>query len=247
MPAWLDRVDALLFDLDGVLTQTAALHAAVWKQLFDDYLAAHATGPASAPFRLPEDYLHFVDGKPCYDGVRSFLGSRGISLPDGVPSDPPGDTTACAVGNRKDLLFGAVLAQQGIQTYAGSIDLVRQARAWGKRTACVSSSRNTRPVLERASILDLFDAIVDGLDTERLHLNGKPAPDAFLEGARQTGVAPARAAVFEDAIAGVAAGRAGAFGLVVGVDRGAGATALRQAGANLVVNDLAELLDGHAV
>ena len=242
MPAWLEDIDALLFDLDGVLTQTAALHAAVWKQLFDDYLVAHASGPAAAPFRLSDDYLQFVDGKPRYDGVRSFLASRGISLPDGAPSDPPGDTTTCAVGNRKDLLFGADLLKQGIQTYAGSIELVRQARTWGKRIACVSSSRNTRPVLERASILDLFDAVVDGLDTERLHMNGKPAPDAFLEGARQTGVAPARAAVFEDALVGVAAGRAGAFGLVVGVDRGAGVTALRQAGADLVVGDLNELL-----
>jgi beta-phosphoglucomutase family hydrolase len=238
-------VGACLFDLDGVLTETAKLHAAAWKATFDAFLGARAvrTGQRSAPFDEIADYDEYVDGKPRYDGVRSFLAARGIELPEGRPSDRPGAETISGLGNRKNELVLALIHDQGVEAYEGSIRYVRAVRAAGLRRAVVSSSANTSEVLAAAAIDDLFDAQIDALVAEREHLKGKPAPDTFLAAARELGVPPARAAVFEDALAGVAAGRAGRFGFVVGVDRVGQAEALRKHGADLVVSDLAELLD----
>jgi beta-phosphoglucomutase family hydrolase len=238
-------VGACLFDLDGVLTETAKLHAAAWKATFDAFLGARAvrTGQRSAPFDEIADYDEYVDGKPRYDGVRSFLAGRGIELPEGRPSDRPGAETISGLGNRKNELVLALIHDQGVEAYEGSIRYVHAVRAAGLRRAVVSSSANTSEVLAAAGIDDLFDAQIDALVAEREHLTGKPAPDTFLAAARELGVSPARAAVFEDALAGVAAGRAGRFGFVVGVDRVGQREALREHGADLVVSDLAELLD----
>jgi len=242
--AWdrLDGVEAVLFDLDGVLTRTDKLHASAWKQLFDTVLPAHRGGGDTSPFRLPEDYLRYLDGKPRFDGVRTFLESRGIALPEGEAGDPPGTETVCAVGNGKEALFVQILDRDGVEVFAGSIELLSRLRQAGKRTACVSSSRNTKRVLQRIGLEDAFDAVVDGLDLERIRLPGKPAPHPYLEGARRLGVSPKQAAVIEDATAGVASGRAGGFALVIGLDRGAGEGALRDAGADLVLRDLDEAL-----
>ena len=235
---------AVLFDLDGVLTRTDKVHADAWKQLFDAVLPAlKSKGGDVSPFQLPSDYLRHLDGRPRYDGVRSFLQARGISLPDGDPSDEPGDGTVCAIGNRKDALFARALNEHGVESFPGSVELLRQLRREDKRTACVSSSRNTHAVLKSAKLDGDFDAVVDGNELQRGRLAGKPAPDSFLEGARRLGVSPDRAAVIEDATAGVAAGKAGGFALVIGVDRGIGEQALREAGADLVLRDLAEALD----
>lgn len=231
---------AFLFDLDGVVTRTADVHAHAWRQLFDEFLAARAGGAAFTPFRLPEDYTAYVDGKPRYDGVRSFLESRGIDLPWGAPQDPPDAPTVCGLGNRKDQLFAAVMDKEGVEVFEGTIALIRALRSKGRKIGCVSSSKNCRPVLARAKLTALFDAIVDGNDLERLHLAGKPAADSYLRGAVLLGALPDRAAVIEDAVAGVAAGRAGRFKLVIGVDRGAGHAALLAAGADIVVDDMAE-------
>jgi beta-phosphoglucomutase family hydrolase len=242
-----DGVTACLFDLDGVLTQTAKVHAAAWKQMFDAYLRARAekTGETFKEFDIEHDYEEYVDGKPRYDGVRSFLQSRGIELPEGSPSDPPDAETICGLGNRKNELVLELIRKQGVEAYDGSVRYVRAARDAGLRRAVVSSSANTRDVLVAAGIEDLFEARIDGKVADEQHLKGKPAPDTFLAGARALGVPPAHAAVFEDAVAGVQAGRDGEFGYVVGVDRvGHGhADALRSHGANVVVEDLSELLD----
>lgn len=232
---------AVLFDLDGVITDTAGLHAQAWKRLFDAFLRANAPSEPFAPFRLPEDYLAHVDGKPRYDGVRTFLAARGIALPDGAPSDPDDRLTICGLGNRKDALFNAVLERDGVSVFAPSIRLVRALRDRSVATACVSSSKNCRPVLMRAGLIDLFDAIVDGFDIER-GLAGKPAPDSYLRAADALGVPPSATAVVEDALSGVEAGRAGGFGLVIGLDRGAGRDALLAHGADIVVGELDELL-----
>jgi beta-phosphoglucomutase family hydrolase len=240
-----DGVVACLFDLDGVLTQTAKVHAAAWKEMFDDYLRERAerTGEPFVPFDSNADYAAYVDGKPRYDGVRSFLGSRGIELPQGTPDDPPGAETVAGLGNRKNDLVLALIERDGVEAYEGSVRYVHAARDAGLRCAVVSSSANCRDVLEAAGIIDQFEEIVDGVVAEREHLRGKPAPDTFLAGARALGVEPAQAVVFEDALAGVAAGRAGAFGCVIGVNRIDQADALREHGATVVVDDLAELLD----
>jgi beta-phosphoglucomutase family hydrolase len=240
-----DSIRACLFDLDGVLTQTAKVHAAAWKEMFDDFLRKRAarTGEAFVPFDPVEDYAKYVDGMPRYDGVRSFLASRGIDLPWGDPGDPPGKETIIGLGNRKNEIVLAMIRQGGVEPYPGSVRYVRAARAAGLRCAVVSSSANCREVLVAAGIDDLFEERVDGITIEREHLKGKPAPDTFLYAARGLEVEPAQAAVFEDALAGVAAGRAGGFGFVVGVDRVGQAEALRKHGADIVVNDLAELLD----
>ena len=241
-------IDAFLFDLDGVVTRTAALHARAWKRLFDEFLASLEGDPERlAPFRLPEDYLAWVDGKPRYEGVRSFLHSRAIDLPWGDPQDSPDARTVRGLGNRKDRYFNEVLSEQGVEVFPTTIALIGALRARGVGTACVSSSKNCRPILERAGIIELFDAIFDGRDLEREGLAGKPRPDAFLCAAARLGAAPARSAVVEDALSGVAAGRAGGFGLVIGVDRGAGRAALLAAGADVVVTDLAELEPALAV
>jgi beta-phosphoglucomutase family hydrolase len=240
-----DDVRACLFDLDGVLTQTAKVHAAAWKQMFDEYLRDRAarTGQPFAPFDEIADYERYVDGKPRYDGGRSFLASRGIELPEGSPTDPPSAETVRGLGNRKNELVLKLIREQGVQAYEGSVRYVRAVRAAGRRCAVVSSSANCKDVLEAAHITDLFDARIDGVVAEREHLKGKPAPDTFWAGARALGVQPAHAAVFEDALAGVAAGRAGGFAFVVGVDRLGQAEALREHGADVVVTDLADLLE----
>jgi beta-phosphoglucomutase family hydrolase len=239
-----ESVSACLFDLDGVLTQTAKVHAAAWKHMFDAYLRDRATrtGEPFVPFDEAADYDEYVDGKPRYDGVRSFLASRGIELPEGSPSDPPGAETVDGLGNRKNDLVLKLIHDQGVEPYEGSVRYVRAVREAGLGRAVVSSSANCREVLRAAGIEDLFDQVVDGIVAEREHLKGKPAPDTFLAAARALGVGPAQAAVFEDALAGVAAGRAGGFAFVVGVDRVGQAEALRAHGADVVVADLAELM-----
>jgi beta-phosphoglucomutase family hydrolase len=242
-----DAVTACLFDLDGVLTQTAKVHDRAWKQTFDAYLKTRAekTGEAFEEFNAAADYNEYVDGKPRYDGVRSFLASRGIELPEGTPSDPPDAETICGIGNRKNDLVLELIKKDGVEPYEGSVRFAQAARDAGLRRAVVSSSANCRDVLIAAGIEDLFEARVDGHTADEQHLKGKPAPDTFLAGARALGVPPARAAVFGDAVAGVQAGHDGEFGYVVGVDRvGHGhADALREHGASIVVKDLAELLD----
>jgi beta-phosphoglucomutase family hydrolase len=240
-----DKITACLFDLDGVLTQTAKIHAQAWKQMFDEFLRewSERTGHPFEEFDRPTDYDEYVDGKPRLDGVRSFLQSRGIELPMGSPSDPPEADTIHGLGTRKNELVLDLIAEQGVEPYEGSVRFVRQAREQGLRRAVVSSSTNCQDVLTAAGIEDLFEARIDGVVADREDLAGKPAPDTFLAGARALGVAPANAAVFEDALAGVEAGRAGDFGWVVGVDRSGQADALRAHGADMVVKDLAELLE----
>jgi beta-phosphoglucomutase family hydrolase len=237
-----------LFDLDGVLTQTADVHAKAWKQMFDQYLRERAqrTGEPFREFALPEDYEQYVDGKPRSDGVRSFLDSRGIDLPLGSPDDPPDAETIYGLGTRKNDIVLKLIQDDGVEPYEGSVRYVEAAREQGLRRAVVSSSTNCHDVLVAAGIVDLFEVEIDGLVAEREHLAGKPAPDTFLAGARALGADPAQAVVFEDALAGVEAGRAGKFGFVVGVDRVGHATALREHGADVVVKDLAELLDGQS-
>jgi beta-phosphoglucomutase family hydrolase len=238
-------VRALLFDLDGVLTKTATVHAAAWKRMFDEYLRDRATRTRErfVPFDREADYGGYVDGKPRYDGVRSFLVSRGIELPEGKPDDPPGAETITGLGNRKNEIVLRMIHEDGVEAYEGSVRYLEAARDTGLRRAVVSSSTNCRDVLVAAGIEDFFEARIDGVVAEREHLKGKPAPDTFLAGARALGASPDDAVVFEDALAGVAAGRAGGFACVVGVDRVGRADELREHGATIVVRDLAELLE----
>jgi beta-phosphoglucomutase family hydrolase len=239
-------VRACLFDLDGVLTQTARVHAAAWKEMFDGYLRERAarTGEEFGPFDADADYGEYVDGKPRYDGVRSFLAARGIHLPEGERDDAPGAETISGLGNRKNELVLRLIGERGVEPYAGSVRYLEAARDAGLRLAVVSSSSNCRDVLAAARIDGFFEVIVDGVVAERERLQGKPAPDTFLAAARELDVGPEEAAVFEDALAGVAAGRAGGFGCVVGVDRVGHADGLREHGASVVVSDLADLIDG---
>jgi beta-phosphoglucomutase family hydrolase len=238
-------IRACLFDLDGVLTQTARVHAQAWKEMFDVFLRRRSeeTGEPFVPFDPVADYSAYVDGKPRYDGVRSFLASRGIELPEGDPSDAPSAQTVSGLGNRKNDIVQNLIRRDGVESYEGSVGYVHTARDAGVPRAVVTSSANSREVLQAAGIADLFDTIVDGNTIACENLKGKPAPDTFLYGARALGVEPRQAAVFEDALAGVEAGRAGAFGYVVGVDRVGQADALREHGADIVVKDLAELLE----
>jgi beta-phosphoglucomutase family hydrolase len=240
-----DGVTACLFDMDGVVTQTAVVHAAAWKEMFDEFLRdrARRTGTEFVPFDPHADYDAFVDGKPRLDGTRAFLASRGIDLPEGTPDDPPGTATVYGLSNRKNALVLAKLAAGGVQVYQGSIRYIKAVREKGIATAIVSSSANTKQVLDSAGIADLFDARIDGQVAAERGLHGKPAPDTFLAAAEELHVPPGRAVVFEDALAGVAAGRAGHFALVVGVDRVGQADQLKAHGADIVVKDLAELLD----
>ncbi len=240
----LGALEAVIFDLDGVVTRTAALHAAAWKRLFDDYLTRRATeaGDAFVPFDVEADYRQFVDGKPRYEGVSSFLASRGIDLPYGDPGDPADRETVRGLGNRKNLLFQELLAGGGVEVFEGTVALIHALTEKGVRTALVSSSRNALAVLKAANLADLFEVRVDGEEAARLGLRGKPDPDSFLEAARRLAVAPAQAAVVEDAIAGVEAGRSGGFGLVIGVARADNRAALLGAGADIVVADPGELL-----
>lgn len=234
----------MIFDLDGVLTDTASVHAAAWKRLFDEYLEERSrrSGEPFVPFDADADYRRYVDGKPRYDGVRSFLESRGIALPEGDPKDAPDRETVCGLGNRKNALFLEHLHEHGVDPFPSSVDLVRDLRAHGVDTAIISASRNCAEVLAAAGLEDLFEVRVDGVVAAELGLPGKPDPAVFLEAARRLGVEPPRAAVVEDALAGVEAGRRGGFGLVVGVDRAGHAEELRSRGADLVVRDLAELV-----
>jgi beta-phosphoglucomutase family hydrolase len=236
-----DGVRACLFDLDGVLTQTAKVHDAAWKEMFDAYLRAR-DGEGFTPFDADRDYGEYVDGKPRADGVRSFLESRGIHLPEGHPDDPPDAETIAGLGNRKNEIVLKLIHHEGVQPYDGSVRYVHAVKDAGLKRAVVSSSTNCHDVLKAAGIDGLFDAVIDGVVADREHLKGKPAPDTFLAGARAVGVEPRAAAVFEDALAGVAAGRAGRFGVVIGVNRTGQADALREHGADLVVDDLGDLL-----
>jgi beta-phosphoglucomutase family hydrolase len=240
-----DGITTCLFDLDGVLTQTAKVHAAAWKEMFDDYLRQRAqrTGEPFVPFDPKDDYDTYVDGKPRADGTRSFLESRGISLPEGTPDDAPSTETINGLGNRKNELVLGLIKSQGVEAYEGSVRYVKAARDAGLHRAVVSSSANCRDVLEAAGISDLFEAVIDGVVARRDNLRGKPAPDTFLAGAKALGVPAAQAVVFEDALAGVEAGRAGKFGYVVGVDRVGQAAALREHGADVVVTDLDQLVE----
>jgi alpha,alpha-trehalase len=244
-------IDAVVFDMDGVVTRTATTHAAAWTELFDAYLtevAARTGGAAGdgaavtrlAPF-TQADYLRFVDGKPRYDGVRDFLASRGITLPWGDPSDPPEAETVCGLGNRKDVVFHRLIAERGVDAYPSTVTLIHELKRAGVRVAIISASRNTTRILEAAGVRDLFEAQVDGEVAAELGLPGKPDPAVFVEAARRVGAAPDRAVVVEDAIAGVEAGRRGGFALVIGVDRGGNREALAAAGADAVVADLAEV------
>jgi alpha,alpha-trehalase len=242
--ATLAAYDALLFDLDGVVTRTAAVHAQAWKALFDEFLEAWAAehGEPFRPFDIAHDYVSYVDGKRRYDGVAGLLDSRGIQLPRGDPSDGPDEPTVCGLGNRKDRYFLAAVEEHGVEVFDDAVALLEAVRAAGKRTAIVSASENCDAVLERVGLLDQFDARVTGLEAAVWHLAGKPAPATFLKAAELLDVAPRRAVVLEDAISGVQAGRAGGFGLVVGVDRGGAAEALAANGADIIVTDLATLV-----
>ena len=247
--------DAVVFDLDGVVTQTSAVHAAAWKRLFDAYLAGRAAKegaparrrrPARAadplrPFDPEADYARYVDGKPRYDGVRDFLASRGIELPMGDPSDPPEAETVCGLGNRKNDLFNAEVREHGVKTYPSTVELIHHLHDAGIKVGLMSSSKNTAMVLDVTGITDLFEVRVDGVVAAEVGLPGKPDPAMYLETARRLGVDAARSVVVEDALSGVEAGRRGGFGLVIGVDRLGQAAALAEAGADVVVDDLAEV------
>ncbi|TNM38678.1 beta-phosphoglucomutase family hydrolase, partial [Nocardioides albidus] len=238
-----DAWDAVLFDLDGVVTPTAEVHMRAWEAMFSSYLAQRsaAEGATYAPY-TEQDYFDYVDGKPRYDGVRSFLASRGITLPEGSPDDPTTAETVCGLGNRKNEAFGQVLAAEGVVPYPGSVALIRDLQRRGIPMAVVSSSRNAPDVLAAAGLSDFFAFVMHGGLATELGLPGKPAPDTFTHAAEVLGATDDRSVILEDAVSGVAAGRAGAFGLVIGVDRGAGEETLREAGADVVVPDLADLL-----
>ncbi len=239
------RMRACLFDLDGVLTRTAEVHAAAWKAMFDDYLRQRAerTGTPFVPFDLEADYDTYVDGKPRTDGTDSFLASRGIRLPIGRDDDPPGTETVHGLGNAKNQLVLRKIAEEGVHPIPGSLRYLHAVRDAGLACAVVSSSANCQAVLAAAGMAGMVDVVVDGLFAAHDHLRGKPAPDTYLAASRALKVPPGEATVYEDAVAGVAAGRAGGFGWVVGVDRGGQAAALRAEGADVVVSDLADLLD----
>lgn len=237
-----ETIKAVLFDLDGVLTGTADLHRAAWKSMFDEYLQQRF-GESFIPFS-DRDYANHVDGRPRADGVREFLASRGIVLPDGRRDDPPSAETVNGLGNRKNLLVQQLITEQGVSPYPGSVRYLNAARDAGLPIGVVTSSANGAAVLAAANLTPFIQVLIDGLVLAKENLRGKPAPDTFLAGARALGVSPSHAAVFEDALAGVQAGRAGEFGFVVGVNRADQAEALRAHGADVVVDDLAELLEG---
>jgi beta-phosphoglucomutase family hydrolase len=237
-----ETVRGCLFDLDGVLTPTAQIHATAWKEMFDAFLAERE-GAGFLPFDRSGDYEKYVDGKPRADGTRSFLASRGIELPQGDPDDPPQEHTIEGLSKRKDAIFNRVVYEQGVEPYPGSVRYLHAVRDAGLRRAVVSSSAHCAEIVRAAGLEDLLEVRVDGVVSREKHLTGKPAPDTFRYAAELLGLSPQQSAVFEDALAGVQAGRAGAFGYVVGVDRVGQAPALRTHGADVVVRDLAELLD----
>ena len=232
------QFDAVLFDLDGVLTPTAEVHMRAWRDMFSTYFLQHLVTPAYSD----ADYFTYVDGKPRYDGVRAVLTSRQIELPEGDPTDDPGAETVSGLGNAKNVLFHRVLRDDGVVAFPGTLALLDALAEKGVAVAVVSSSRNAREVLSAAHLADRFTVVVDGEAARDAGLRGKPSPETFLHAAATLGAPPARAVVIEDAVSGVAAGRTGGFGLVIGVDRGAGAEALRAAGADVVIRDLAELV-----
>lgn len=238
-------IRACLFDLDGVLTPTALVHAAAWKETFDDFLR-HLEGPEFQPFDATADYDEYVDGRPRADGVRTFLASRGIELPEGDEDDPPDHDTIHGLGNRKNVIVLDKIREDGVEAYPGSVSYAEAVRAAGLRTAVVSSSANCRDVLVAAGIEHLIDVRIDGVVARERGLRGKPKPDTYLEAASDLGIGPDEAAVFEDALVGMDAGRAGRFGYVVGVDRAGQAGELRRHGADTVVTDLADLLGATA-
>jgi beta-phosphoglucomutase family hydrolase len=239
-----NRFDAVLFDLDGVITDTANLHAASWKQMFDEYLKKRAAEKAEEfiPFDIASDYQLYVDGKSRFDGVRDFLASRNIRLPEGTPDDPPQAATVCGLGNRKNALVNKIIEEEGVEPYEGSVRLIHQLRHQGFKIAIVTSSQNCDAVLKAAKLDAHFEVQVDGNVIQAKKLAGKPAPDAFLMAAKLLDVEPKRAVVIEDAISGVQAGRNGNFGLVIGVARKTNAKELQRQGADLVVTDLSELV-----
>ncbi|HEX5495236.1 MAG TPA: HAD-IA family hydrolase [Mycobacteriales bacterium] len=239
----LNRMDGAVFDIDGVVTDTARVHAAAWKRTFDSVLRRNARriGKPMKPFDLRADYLRYVDGRPRLDGLRGFLAARGIVLPEGKPTDQPGAFTVYGQARRKDEYFLDRLHRHGVLAFGSTVDLLRQIRTHGAVTAAVSSSRNAAEVLASAGVTDLFDVRVDGRDAMRMGLAGKPDPALFIEAARRLGSRPDRLVVVEDALAGVEAGCRGGFGLVVGVDRGSHSADLHRAGAHVVVTDLAQL------
>jgi beta-phosphoglucomutase family hydrolase len=238
-------IQACLFDLDGVLTRTAVVHAAAWKEVFDEYLAGRGDG--QPPFDAVIEYDEYVDGRPRADGVRAFLVSRDITLPEGDPDDPPGRETVHGIGNRKNEVLLRRLHEDGVQAYQGSVRFAAAVRTAAIHRAVVSSSANCQQVLAAAGISDLFEVRVDGITAAREHLRGKPHPDTFLAAARRLGVEPRQSAVIEDSLAGMDAGRAGGFGWLIGVDRTGQAEALRAHGADIVVKDLTELLEDEAL
>jgi len=240
-----DHYDAVLFDLDGVVTDTASIHATCWKQMFDEYLRNRARnrGEAFRPFELATDYRLYVDGKPRFDGVRDFLSSRAIHLPEGNPEDPTDVETVCGLGNRKNDLVNLVIADVGVDSYEGTVQFIHQLRRNGFKIAVVTSSQNCTAVLKAVKLDDFFEVRVDGNTIQTQRLAGKPAPDTFLIAARLLGVEPIRTVVIEDAISGVQAGISGKFGLVIGIARKGNFEELKHHGAHLVVEDLAELLD----
>lgn len=234
----LATLQAFLFDLDGVLTPTAEVHMRAWSRLFTSFLDTEGIEEAYTD----EDYFTYVDGRPRYDGVRAFLASRGLTLPEGTPEDPPEAKTVCGLGNRKNRTFNDTLLEQGVAPYPGSVALLDAAEAAGYRIAVVTSSRNGTAVLEAAGLRDRFGVVVDGLLSAERGIAGKPAPDTYLHAAELLGLPASACAVVEDAPSGIDAGRAGGFGLVIGVDRGVGADTLLAHGADLTIDDLAELI-----
>lgn len=235
-----ERFEAVLFDLDGVLTSTAAIHADAWKAMFDAYLLPRG----EREFDIDTDYKKHVDGRPRYEGVKTFLESRGIHLPFGDPSEPPNDATICGLGNRKDAMVKQAIAEGRVQPFEGSIRWIDQLRGQGFKLGVVSSSRNAGPVLKAAKIDHLFSVRVDGETLAEENIRGKPAPDSFLKAAERLGATPQRTVVVEDALSGVEAAAAGQFGLVIGVDREGHGDALKRHGADIVVTDLGELATG---
>jgi beta-phosphoglucomutase family hydrolase len=241
----LEQYDAVLFDLDGVITDTANMHAACWKQMFDAYLEKRAVerGEPFRPFDIATDYRLYVDGKPRFDGVRDFLTSRGIQLPEGSADDPAQAETVGGLGNRKNDLLNQAIEEVGVEPYEGSVKLIHQLHNQGFKIAVVTSSQNCQAVLKAANLDAFFEVQVDGNTIDAQQLAGKPAPDTFLTAAQRLSVEPKRAVVVEDAISGVQAGRNGNFGLVIGVARKGNVEELRHHGAHLVVHDLSELVD----
>lgn len=238
-----DKFDAVLFDLDGVITDTARMHAACWKVMFNTYLKRRAekSGEEFISFEIDTDYLEYVDGKPRYDGVRDFLASRDIVLEEGTPDSPATEESVCGLGNRKNELVNLRIQMHGINVFQSSVDFVDYIISSGLKTAIVSSSANSRTILKTAEIIDLFPVIVDGVTAKEKNLGGKPSPDMFLHAAEELGVEPGRCVVIEDAISGVQAGRNGNFGLVIGIARKENKEELIENGADIVLNDLGDI------